>query len=148
LAAGPFPKFSPLRPACLWSRQKGYRSDAPNLITANTGLIPVNGVPNTAIHDNVPGSHGVGTNTSSTTGSGNNIFAGPAAAFASLRPVLLSADTSTVHPNPSRGLPFKNIDMSFSKGTAVTETHPDSLLDRLLQYLQPPGLRQALPRPA
>jgi hypothetical protein len=95
--------------------------DAPNVITANTGLVPVNGVPSTGLNSGVPGSNGIGTNAALKTGSGINLFADPSAAFNNFRPVLLSQDTRAGRGNPFRGLPYKNIDMSFQKETRITE---------------------------
>jgi Carboxypeptidase regulatory-like domain len=95
--------------------------DAPNVITANTGLIPVNGVPSTGLNSGVGGSNGVGTNAALKTGSGMSLFADPSAAFNSFRPVLLSQDTRAGRGNPLRGLPYKNIDMSLQKETKITE---------------------------
>ncbi len=95
--------------------------DAPPIITATTGLVPINPVPSSGMHDNIPGSSGVGTNASLSTGSGKSLFANPSAAFADFRPVLISQDTRTGRANPITGLPFKNIDMSFAKSTQITE---------------------------
>ena len=81
----------------------------------------INGVPDTSLHTNVPGSSGIGTNAALPSGSGKNLFADPAAAFKDFRPVLLSQDTRAGRGNPVRGLPYKNMDMSFGKVTQITE---------------------------
>lgn len=95
--------------------------DAPNVITATTGLVPINGVPSTGMHNGIGGSSGIGTSASLSTGSGKNLFSDPAAAFNNFRPVLLSADTRAGRGNPLRGLPYRNIDMSLAKETQITE---------------------------
>jgi hypothetical protein len=54
-------------------------------------------------------------------GTGYNYFSNGRNAITSFRPVLLSADGRSGRANPFRGLPYKNIDLSVSKDTRVTE---------------------------
>jgi hypothetical protein len=55
------------------------------------------------------------------TGTGYNFFTTGKNAITSFRPVLISADTRSGRANPIRGLPFKNLDLSVSKDTHITE---------------------------
>jgi hypothetical protein len=96
--------------------------DAPSsIIGANTGLIPINGVPSTGMNNGSAGCNGVGTNAALPTGSGKSLFGSPCDAFNNFRPVLLSQDTRAGRANPLSGLPFKNFDMSVAKSTKITE---------------------------
>lgn len=96
--------------------------DAPSsIIGANTGLIPINGVPSTGMNNGSAGCSGVGTNAALATGSGKSLFASPCDAFNNFRPVSLSQDTRAGRANPLAGLPFKNFDMSVAKSTQITE---------------------------
>jgi hypothetical protein len=54
-------------------------------------------------------------------GTGYNFFSSGKNAITSFRPVLLSADGRSGRSNPIRGLPYKNLDVSFSKDTRITE---------------------------
>ena len=54
-------------------------------------------------------------------GTGYNYFSNGRNAITSFRPVLLSADGRSGRANPFRGLPYKNIDLSVSKDTRITE---------------------------
>jgi hypothetical protein len=55
------------------------------------------------------------------TGTGFNFFPDRTQALAAFRPVQLSADGRSGRANPIRGLPYKNLDISISKDTYVTE---------------------------
>lgn len=54
-------------------------------------------------------------------GTGFNFFKNGKDAVSSFRPVLLSADERTGRANPIRGLPYRNLDISISKDTRITE---------------------------
>ena len=54
-------------------------------------------------------------------GSGLNLFANPATAFADFRPLLISQDGSEGRANPVRGVPLVNTDLRFGKETRVGE---------------------------
>lgn len=73
------------------------------------------------LHRGVAGSGGVGTNGNPATGgTGQNLFADPAAVFNSLRPFLLSQDGRSSR-GAIRGMGFWNLDLSIGKATTVTE---------------------------
>jgi hypothetical protein len=54
-------------------------------------------------------------------GTGYNFFSTGKNAITSFRPVLLSADGRSGRANPITGLPYKNLDLSISKDTRITE---------------------------
>jgi hypothetical protein len=54
-------------------------------------------------------------------GTGYDLFASGKSAIANFRPVLISADGRSGRSNPIYGLPYKNLDLSLSKDTRVTE---------------------------
>ncbi|HLJ49477.1 MAG TPA: carboxypeptidase-like regulatory domain-containing protein [Bryobacteraceae bacterium] len=91
------------------------------IVTTNTGAILTNGVPSTGMNQGIGGSGGIGTSAAGATGTGMNLFANPQAVYASARPILLATDTRDGRANPFRGLPFRNMDMSFGKTTKITE---------------------------
>jgi hypothetical protein len=88
-------------------------------------LIPVNkpgSIGGSSIYPNVAGSAGYGTTGNPARGgSGLNLFADPAAAFAAFRPVLISQDTRTGRANPLYGLPLWNQDLRIAKETRIRE---------------------------
>jgi hypothetical protein len=85
----------------------------------STGVVPTVdlGSLGAGVHSGVAGSGGIGT----TNPSGVNLFADPAAALGSFRPVLLSQDGRSGRSRPIRGLPHWNLDTSIGKTTAITE---------------------------
>jgi hypothetical protein len=54
-------------------------------------------------------------------GTGFNFFSKGKDAISSFRPVLISADGRSGRANPLRGRPYKNVDLSISKDTRITE---------------------------
>ena len=54
-------------------------------------------------------------------GTGFNFFANNKADITNFRPVLLSSDGRSGRSNPFTGLPYKNLDLSISKDTSITE---------------------------
>lgn len=54
-------------------------------------------------------------------GTGYNFFGNNKADIVNFRPVLLSADGRSGRANPITGLPYKNLDLSISKDTKITE---------------------------
>ncbi len=66
-------------------------------------------------YDGVSGSNGIGT-----ASTGLNIFADPAAAFRAVRPVRLSEDVTSGR-GALRGLPFRQVDLTFGKATRLTD---------------------------
>ncbi len=105
----------------LFATESGQVWGGGTIVTTNTGAILTGGVPDTGIHQGVGGSNGIGTSAAGLTGTGMNLFANPAAVYASARPILLATDTRDGRANPFRGLPFRNMDMSFGKTTKITE---------------------------
>src|SRR5437879_10988613 len=90
-----------------------------SIFGSGVGMIPTVD-PNTfgnSLHSGVLGSNNVGTSTST----GLNLFADPAAVFADFRNVQISKDGRTGRSNPLHGLPFWNLDSSLGKKTALTE---------------------------
>jgi len=90
-----------------------------SIFGSGVGMIPTVD-PNTfgnSVHGGVLGSNNVGTSTST----GLNLFADPAAVFADFRNVQISKDGRTGRSNPLHGLPFWNLDSSLGKKTALTE---------------------------
>jgi hypothetical protein len=84
----------------------------------NSGAIPTADI-ETGLFEGVAGSGGVGTSGNpATRGSGLNLFADPRAVSQSVRPVRLSEDTSSGR-GALRGLPFRQVDMTFGKATRV-----------------------------
>lgn len=114
-----------------------WASGLPNLFEESSqalgggtrGIQPVAMVPTVGIgtlgggvHNGVAGSGGIGINGDpGSGGSGLNIYADPAAAFNSFRPILLSTDTRDGNANPPRGLPFWDLDTSLAKDLPITE---------------------------
>ncbi len=91
------------------------------IITPNTAEIGTNGIPSTGLNSNVAGcTNGVAA-AGAGSGSGLNIFSDPCTAFSNFRPILLASDNRSGRANPFRGLPFRNLDMSLGKNTAITE---------------------------
>ena len=77
---------------------------------------------NAGVHSGVDGSNGIGTTGDpANDGTGLNIFANPAAAFASFRAINLSSDGRDGASTPLRGLPMWNFDMSLGKSTKIHE---------------------------
>jgi hypothetical protein len=58
---------------------------------------------------------------SSVSGTGQDIFTNPGAAYCDFNYVQLATDGRTGRANPMRGLPFWNFDMRFGKTTNITE---------------------------
>ncbi len=54
-------------------------------------------------------------------GTGYNFFSTNKAAITNFRPVLISADGRSGRANPLTGLPYRNVDISISKDTKITE---------------------------
>jgi Carboxypeptidase regulatory-like domain len=79
------------------------------------------------VHSGVTGSNGIGTDTNPVQpagippGTGLNIFANPAAAFADFRNVNLSTDGRDGSANPFRQLGMWNMDMELGKSTKIRE---------------------------
>lgn len=85
----------------------------------NSGAIPTADI-ESGLFEGVAGSGGVGTSGNpATRGSGLNLFADPRAVSQSVRPVRLSEDTRSGR-GAVRGLPFRQVDMTFGKATRVT----------------------------
>jgi hypothetical protein len=80
----------------------------------NSGAIPTGPI-ETGLTHGVSGSSGIGT-----ASTGLNIFADPAAAFRSVRPVSLSEDVTSGR-GALRGLPFRQVDLTFGKATRLTD---------------------------
>ncbi len=77
---------------------------------------------NNSLHSGVVGSNGIGVATApSAGGTGLNVFANPAAAFADVRPINLATDGRDGSANPFRGLPMWNMDMALGKDTKIRE---------------------------
>ncbi len=91
------------------------------ILGTNSGLIPTGPLPATGLNGNVNGTSGIATSGNGANGTGLNLFANPAAAYADFRPVLISADGRSGRANPFRGLPFWNFDLSVGKSTNITE---------------------------
>ncbi|HLW80960.1 MAG TPA: carboxypeptidase-like regulatory domain-containing protein [Candidatus Acidoferrales bacterium] len=85
------------------------------------------------LHSGVTGSNGIGTATDPKNGgTGLNIFANPAAAFADFRNVKLSTDGRDGSANPFYGMGMWNFDMSLGKSTTI---HEKMTLDFSAQFL-------------
>jgi hypothetical protein len=90
--------------------------------------VPVSQIGTTGVYSNVAGSGSVGTTGNpAKNGSGLNLFANPAAAFADFRPILISEDGSEGRANPVRGLPIVNTDLRFGKETVIRERYKTEL---------------------
>lgn len=79
---------------------------------------------NNSLHSHVTGSNGIGVATNQAppfNGTGLNVFADPAAAFADFRFINLATDGRDGSANPMRGLPMWNYDMSLGKQTKIRE---------------------------
>lgn len=92
-----------------------------SILSNNVGAIPTASI-STGLHSGVAGSNNDGTSGNPATGgSGLNLFADPAAAFNSFRPVLIGSDGRDGRANPIRGLGQWNYDMSIGKSTSIHE---------------------------
>ena len=120
-----------------WSGVFSADSGLPNFAFESTqawGVSPVLGsfvpaiptVPssrlNASLHTGVTGSNGIGTATDPKNGgTGLNVFADPAAAFADFRNINLSTDGRDGSANPFRDFGFWNFDSEIGKSTTIHE---------------------------
>jgi hypothetical protein len=72
-------------------------------------------------------------------GAGYNFFSTNKAAITNFRPVLLSADTRSGRANPIYGLPYRNLDLSISKDTMITERFKAKLAADFFNVLNHPN---------
>jgi hypothetical protein len=94
-----------------------------------------------SLHHNVAGSNGVGTNGNPAKGgSGLNIFADPAAAYAMFRRPILGIDTTGNGAGVLRGFPSWALDATLSKEIRATERFGATLIiqvSNVLNHFQP-----------
>ena len=85
----------------------------------NSGAIPTGSI-DSGLFSGVTGSGGVGSSGNPATGgTGLNLFADPEAVLKSVRPLRLSEDTRSGR-GALRGLPFRQVDLTFGKATRLT----------------------------
>ena len=72
-------------------------------------------------------------------GTGYNFFSTNKAAITNFRPVLISSDTRSGRSNPISGLPYKNMDLSISKDTKITERLNSKIAADLFNALNHPN---------
>jgi hypothetical protein len=95
-------------------------------ISVSDYMVPTGPLPGTGLNRGV--ASGTCSNTiasatvaSSVSGTGQDLFSNPAAAYCNFRYVQLSSDGRTGFSNPVYGLPFWNLDLRLGKTTTITE---------------------------
>ena len=96
------------------------------IIGANDYMIPTGSLPSTGLNRGVSSgtcSNGIANAAvgTSVSGTGQDIFSNPAAAYCDFRYIQLSTDGRTGSANPLYGLPFWNLDLRVGKATNITE---------------------------
>ncbi|HZS56495.1 MAG TPA: carboxypeptidase-like regulatory domain-containing protein [Bryobacteraceae bacterium] len=97
-----------------------------SVIGANDFMVPNGPLPSTGLNRGVSSgtcSNGIANSAvaTSVSGTGQDIFANPAAAYCDFGYIQLSTDGRTGSANPMYGLPFWNLDLRVGKTTNITE---------------------------
>lgn len=98
------------------------------ILAPTSNAVTVNGsLPGTGVNNGVTGSNSIGTTANpnppagTPAGTGKDIFADPAAAYAMFRRLLIGTDTRTGKGQPMRGIGYWNLDTTLGKDTSLTE---------------------------
>ena len=91
-------------------------------------MVPIGALPATGLDRGVSSStctNGIfnGTVGTSVSGTGQDLFSNPGAAYCDFNYIQLSSSGRTGSANPMYGLPFWNFDMRFGKTTSITERY-------------------------